>query len=163
MILHDVGWSHAPEEEQLPAFGPASTRPDLNRLHEEKGAKIAAMILASVGYDPVLTREIAEIVRGHDSRLTVLSLNDSLVKDADKLFRLTRRGCYIFWERFPLDFRQCLASMAEKAGDWFFTATAKRPADEMLSDLEIYVGELEHAVSEQPAHEYAGPGRRSAT
>lgn len=163
VILHDVGWSRVPEEGQLLAFGPAPTRPDLNRLHEEDGAEIAATILTSVGYDPLLIQEIAEIVRGHDSRLTALSLNDSLVKDADKLFRLTRRGFYIFWEWFPLDFRQYLAAMVDRAGTWFFTATARRLAEEMFADLETYVEELERATDEQGTHEQAGRARGTAT
>jgi hypothetical protein len=167
VILHDVGWSQVPEHEQLLSFGFTPARPDLNRLHEEKGAEIAAAILTSVGYAPLLTREIAEIVRRHDSRLTALSLNDSLVKDADKLFRLTRRGYYIFWEWFPLDYRQYLASLANKAGAWFFTATTRRLADEMFADLAIYVDELEQAslaeaVSGEAAHGEAAPGRGSA-
>jgi hypothetical protein len=162
VILHDVGWSQVSEEGQLLAYGPAPTRPDLNRLHEEKGAEIAAGILASIGYDALLTQEIAEIIRGHDSRLTALSLNDSLVKDADKLFRLTRRGYYIFWEKFPLEYRQYLAAMAEKAGGWFFTATAKRLRDDMFSDLEVYVDELERVQHGRVADEQARPGRGSA-
>ncbi|MHB1475243.1 MAG: HD domain-containing protein [Dermatophilaceae bacterium] len=163
VVLHDVGWSQVPEEGQLLAFGPTPTRPDLNRRHEEEGAEIAATILASVGYDPLLIQEITEIVRGHDSRLTALSLNDSVVKDADKLFRLTRRGFYIFWEWFPLDFRQYLASMADRAGTWFFTATARRLATEMFADLELYVRELERATDEQLTHEQAGRSGRTAT
>lgn len=176
VILHDVGWSQVREDEQLLAFGPATTRRDLNYRHEEEGAEIAATILTSVGYDPVLTAEIAEIVRGHDNRLTALSLNDALVKDSDKLFRLTRRGYYMFWEWFPLDFRQYLAAMASVADGWFFTATAKRFADEMFADLEIYVGELEQAErarsapdstdlngGQRPAPDDSDSGQRSAT
>lgn len=157
VILHDVGWSCVDEDQQLLAFGPTPTRPDLNVLHEEKGAEIAAGILGSVEYEPGLIEEIAEIVRGHDNRLTALSLNDALVKDSDKLFRLTRRGYYMFWEWFPLDFRQYLAAMASVAGGWFFTATAKRLADEMFADLEVYVGELECAARERPLPDPADP------
>lgn len=165
VTLHDVGWSQVNEDEQLLAFGPAPTRPDLNFWHEEKGAEIATAILTSVGYDPVLTAEIAEIVRGHDNRLTALSLNDALVKDSDKLFRLTRRGYYMFWEWFPLDFRQYLAAMASVADGWFFTVTAKRLADEMFADLEIYVDELEQAERGGPTRDrgdgHDGPARDS--
>lgn len=163
VILHDVGWSQVPEEEQLLAFGPAPTRPDLNRLHEERGAEIAAGILASIGYDHLLAEEIAEIVRGHDSRLTASSLNDAVVKDADKLFRLTRRGYYMFWEWFPLDFRQYLATMAERADRWFFTETAERLKDEMFADLDRYVDELELAAQAEPAREIADRERGSTT
>jgi hypothetical protein len=79
------------------------------------------------------------------------------------LFRLTRRGYYIFWEWFPLDFRQYLASMAEKAGTWFFTATARRLAEDMFVDLEIYVRELERAAREHSALQEIRPDRGTAT
>ena len=147
IILHDVGWSELSDEEQLQAFGPPPTRLDLNMLHEQRGAEIAAGILDSIGYDPALSEEITEIIRGHDNRRQALSLNDALVKDADRLFRLTRRGYTIFLEFFSLEFRPYLAAMASVADEWFFTETAKRLGAEMFADLEIYITELEAAIT----------------
>ena len=100
VILHDVGWSRLTDDEQHRAFGPPPRDVAMNKLHEQQGAEIATEILRSVGYDPALTEEIAEIIRGHDNRREALSLNDALVKDADRLFRLTRRGYMIFLEFF---------------------------------------------------------------
>ena len=147
IILHDVGWSELSDEEQLQAFGPPPTRLDLNMLHEQRGAEIAAGILDSMGYDPALTEEIAEIIRGHDNRRQALSLNDALVKDADRLFRLTRRGYMIFLEFFSLEYRPYLAAMTSVADEWFFTETAKRLGAEMFADLELYITELQAAVT----------------
>ena len=44
-ILHDVGWKAIPEDLQLTAFGPNPSNPQLVRVHEVEGAKIAKAIL----------------------------------------------------------------------------------------------------------------------
>ena len=41
IILHDVGWKKVPEHLHLKAFGPKATSPELNRIHEKEGLKIA--------------------------------------------------------------------------------------------------------------------------
>jgi len=145
VILHDVGWSRLTDDEQLQAFGPPPRRLELNIYHEQQGAEIAGEILRAIGYDPALTAEIVEIVGGHDNRVEALSLNDAIVKDADRLFRLTRRGYMIFLEFFSLDFRSYLAAMQRVADDWYYTVTAKRLGTEMFADLEVYICELEAA------------------
>lgn len=142
VILHDVGWSALSEEQQMRAFGPQTDR-ELNRVHEVTGARIAAAI-AEVGYDPELSEEIVEIVRGHDSRLEALSRNDGLVKDADKLFRLSRLGFSTHGRRFfGLNLEQYLAVLAERYENWFFTPTARELAGEAFADLSAYLSELE--------------------
>lgn len=92
VILHDTGWSCVPEAEILEAIAPDVGRPELVLMHEKEGARIAAKVLAEVGHDPDRTEEILAIIDGHDSRKTALSLNDALMKDADKLWRLTPHG-----------------------------------------------------------------------
>jgi hypothetical protein len=52
-------------------------------------------IYAELGYDPELTERIGAIVDGHDSRREALSLEDAIVKDADKLWRFTASGVRI--------------------------------------------------------------------
>ena len=89
IILHDTGWSTVPEDEILSAIAPDAGRPELVIQHEKEGARIATEILTEVGHPPELIAEIVEIIDGHDSRKTALSLNDALMKDADKLWRLT--------------------------------------------------------------------------
>ncbi len=125
VILHDVGWKTVPEELQLEAFGPGATRPELNRRHEVEGARIAGEILKSVDYDADKTREILEIIRGHDSRKEALSLNDRIVKDADKLWRFTREGFMIDKQRFRETSSQELIRLESSLEDWLFTDTAK--------------------------------------
>ena len=143
VILHDVGWSRLSDDEQHRAFGPPPRDVAMNKLHEQQGAEIATEILRSVGYDPALSEEITEIVRGHDNRREALSLNDAVVKDADRLFRLTRRGYTIFLEFFTLEFRPYLEAMAAQVHTWYYTETGKRLGASMLDDLAVYIDGLE--------------------
>lgn len=92
ILLHDTGWSSVPEHEILEAIAPGAGRPDLVRAHEVEGARIARGILSELGYDPDTIDRVAQIIDGHDSRLTALSVEDALVKDADKLWRVTPHG-----------------------------------------------------------------------
>jgi len=102
IILHDVGWKCVPAELHLTAFGPYLKDPELNRVHEREGARIAGDILEAVSYPQHLVGEITAIVLEHDSRQEPLSLNDALVKDSDKLWRYSGHGVVINAGRFGM-------------------------------------------------------------
>ncbi len=128
VLLHDVGWSAVPESLQSQAFGHQVSRPDLQRLHEEEGARLARDILQEVGYPADKILEIANIVSRHDTDPVAVSLNDSLVKDADKLWRFTREGVEVDVERFHREAVEYLDAIESKIDEWFFTGTAIRMA-----------------------------------
>lgn len=132
IICHDVGWSKLTEDLQMKAFGPTFD-PALNRIHEEQGVIIAREILSQVGYEPLKTAEILDIIDGHDSRLSAISKSDMLVKDADKLWRFGTVGTQIDVQRFNVEMNWYLTYLNEKIEDWFFTETAKRLAIEELA------------------------------
>lgn len=92
IMLHDVGWSEVPPDEVLQAIAPDAARPDLVILHEKEGVRLAAGILAETGYDTSKVPEILAIIDGHDSQRTALSIEDAIVKDSDKTWRLSPRG-----------------------------------------------------------------------
>jgi HD superfamily phosphodiesterase len=125
VILHDVGWKCVPEEVQLNAFGPGKKDRSLNRVHEIEGARIARRILDEVHYDSALIAEILDIVEGHDSRAEALSLNDALVKDADKLWRYSQHGFAVDTERFEVDQDKYLDGLRKRIDTWLFTDAAK--------------------------------------
>jgi hypothetical protein len=81
-----------PEEDILSANAPGAGRPDLVIQHEKESARIVREVLGEVGWDAKRTRQILAIVDGHDSRREAVSLDDALMKDADKLWRLTPHG-----------------------------------------------------------------------
>ena len=134
VILHDVGWKMIREEDQLSAFGPNMSNPDLRRQHEKEGARIAEGILKLLTYDPGKTEEIMAIIDGHDSRETTLSLNDKLVKDADKLWRFTPEGVEIDHRRFGFARGAYLKWLEQQIDGWMNTPEAKRIAREQLAN-----------------------------
>ncbi len=128
IMLHDVGWKKVPEDVQLKGFGPKVTLPELTKIHEDEGVKIAKDILEKINYEINKTEEILRIVEGHDSRKEPISLNDKLVKDADKLFRYTREYIDIYAEKFELTHEQMYARCEEKIGKWFLTHSGSEMA-----------------------------------
>jgi hypothetical protein len=135
ILLHDTGWSCVPPEDVLLAIAPGGGRPDLVELHEKEGARIAADILASVGYPQDLTAQILDIIDGHDSRAAALSINDAIVKDADKLWRITPRGIDTIMDWFGLDRSQTLRLAGSRVHGHLFTEEARASA-RVLTGLE---------------------------
>ncbi len=136
IILHDTGWKRVPSKLHLKAFGPKATEPKLNRLHETEGVKIAQEILQKLKYDALKTEKILEIIDGHDSCTKPVSLNDMIVKDADKLWRYSSTGFYIDIERFGESYEEGLERLRSNVSGWFFTVTAKEMAAEKLNRRE---------------------------
>lgn len=125
ILLHDIGWSHVPENQQVGAFGPNVKRPDLQRLHELEGARMAGEILEAMVWPPESIREIQEIIAGHDTRLESLGLNDSIVKDADKLWRYTHEGFTIDYKRFGKTPHDNYVWLMASLPKWFFHEISK--------------------------------------
>jgi len=132
LILHDVGWKKVPQELHLKAFGPKATSAEINRTHEKEGVKIARDILANVKYDTKKAAQIVKIIDGHDSRKKSISLDDSIVKDADKLWRYSKEGFEIDIERFEESYAEGLNRLRNHLTVWFFTNTANKLANEEL-------------------------------
>ncbi len=136
VLLHDCGYFLVPEEDHLKglAGAPVGWEPDITRRHEIEGARIAGEILAQVGYDAERTVRIQEIIDGHDSRTEALSLEDALMKDADKLWRYTESGvriCCGWMDRTPEDFMDFVESRIDT---WLLTDAGRELARETLAE-----------------------------
>lgn len=135
ILLHDVGWRTVPEDKQLQSFGPHMIYPELRRQHEVEGAKIAREILTQLAYAPGKIEEIATIIDGHDTRQESLSINDALVKDADKLWRYTPFGLQTVAGWFGYSHDEMLALLEKWLGYRFYTGTAVSMAHGLLTTL----------------------------
>lgn len=127
-ILHDVGWSTVPEDQQLKAFGPHIQDFEARRKHEVEGASIARRILSQTGYNGSLVEKIVEIIDGHDTTPEARSLEDAVTKDSDKLFRLSAYGYRIDCARFGLDTQEYWPNLLKRSRSWFLTTTGKELA-----------------------------------
>lgn len=138
VILHDVGWSAVNPERIRGAFGVHAEGREgaerVNRIHEIEGAVIAARILQSLQYDVRHIEQIVRIIERHDSGTEADSLEEKLVKDADKLWRYSREG---FWGEIerqgvdPVFFHQRLS---RRRKGWFMTPSALEIAKRELRD-----------------------------
>ncbi len=132
ILLHDVGWKVIPEKLQQGAFGPNESKPEIKRLHEREGVKIARSILEGLHYPNKKIKEICRIIQGHDSRKKPISQNDRIVKDSDKLFRYSRKGMAIDLSRFQIPTPVYISYLEKRAKEWFFLNTSQRLAIEEI-------------------------------
>ncbi len=146
IILHDVGWKKVPEDVQMKAFGPKVSMPEWNRVHEVEGARIAGDILRKVNYPEDKILGIQEIIKGHDSGKESISLNDSVVKDADKLWRYTETAIRGIQMGFGLTYEACIERLRRNLEPWFLTASGKRMATE---EIEKRAKELIEAMGDR--------------
>lgn len=128
VLLHDVGWKALPKDLHLNAFGPNPSNPELVKVHEREGATIARRLLRELHYPSKKIEEICKIIQGHDSRKKPLSMSDRIVKEADKLWRYSKKGVAIDTERFRISPEVYLAYLEGKIDQWFLTPEAKRMA-----------------------------------
>lgn len=135
VILHDVGWSQLKPEEIKIAFGvnaKGEKAKKLNRIHEVEGARIAREILTKLDYDRSFTDEIGRIIERHDSGQNPQTIEEKLVKDADRLWRFSKVGYDYEMERQNTTHDVRYHFLIQKMGRWFFTKTAKELADKEL-------------------------------
>ena len=134
IILHDVGWIKVPEDEQHKGFGPEIQSPSVVKKHELEGVEMAKGILEAVDYNKAKVAEILEIIEGHDSRKEADSINESIVKDADKLWRFSREGFTIDCDRFNLKPMERVKKKDLDIDSIFFTDSAKQIARKEIQE-----------------------------
>ena len=137
LLLHDIGWSTVPEEKQLQSFGPHMIYPELQRQHEVEGARMAGEILMELAVEQTAVSQITAIIDGHDTRQEPLSLNDRLVKDADKLWRYTPFGLETLSDWFDFTANEQLDLLEKWIGYRFYTETAVVMARALLTNLQL--------------------------
>jgi HD superfamily phosphodiesterase len=135
ILIHDIGWSTVDERENLEAIAPDrdGSRHHLVVQHEKEGAKIARVILSQAGLPPEDIDEICQIIDGHDTRLTPISVNDSLVKDADKIWRVTPHGRRVVNDWFGLNNEQSLRLCAFRSYNELFTDAGRAMSRVLVS------------------------------
>lgn len=129
ILLHDTGWSQVPEELVLRAISPSGGDRELVLWHEREGVRIAAEILGEVrgaaGTAPEIVAEVCDIISQHDSMKAAKSLNDAIVKDADKLWRLSPHGIDVVMDWFGLDRAAANRLCSWRVHDHLHTEAAK--------------------------------------
>lgn len=102
IILHDIGW-YSIDEDDIFKKGFQSEnfmQSDVRYLHESEGVRLSAELLKDLGYPEEFIQKVAAIIDGHDTRNFSKSLEDEIVRDADKLWRFTVTGVSVACDWF---------------------------------------------------------------
>jgi putative nucleotidyltransferase with HDIG domain len=135
ILLHDLGWAVVDQREMFEqGFGPNMMESDVRIQHEKEGARIAREILTRLEYAPETIEHIVKIVDGHDTRKNAISLEDQLIKDADKLWRFTVTGIAIACEWFKMTPAQYAVRLEREIEGQLFTPTAVKMAQASLQE-----------------------------
>jgi HD superfamily phosphohydrolase YqeK len=149
-ILHDTGWSQIPENQSV-MMRVTKGDPEKIKIHEEMGAAIAKELLSRVLYDKTQIEEIVKIINGHDTRSHAISLNDKIVKDADKLSRYSKKFCHI-WPRWGTGSvpNSHFSELKKGIKEWFFLAASKKIAEKEYYDRVLEIPIIRNIMSEEP-------------
>ncbi|QWT24465.1 HD domain-containing protein [Subtercola sp. PAMC28395] len=93
ILLHDTGWARVDESKIISeGFGENWKQAQIRYEHEFKGCDIAREVLPGLGFDDDFVQRVTAIIEGHDTRAESYSIEDTLVRDADRLWRFTTAG-----------------------------------------------------------------------
>jgi hypothetical protein len=132
ILFHDTGWKRIPKEKLFEAFGPNNKYPELTRQHELESVAITQEELNNLNYKSNQIDRICAIIDGHDTTKNQRSLNDAILKDADKLWRYTPHGNRIIGEWFSIEQAEVLAILENYVWPGFHTEKGKELSKTML-------------------------------
>jgi len=102
--LHDTGWGRVDESRIISEGFSGDWRKAAIRFeHERQGCIIAREVLPPLGYDEEFVEAVCAIIDGHDTRQDAYSLEDALVRDADRLWRFDHAGIALASGWFRMD------------------------------------------------------------
>jgi hypothetical protein len=96
----------------------------LNRQHE--GVANAKKILLALNYGKNLIYKILNIINSHDTTEQAMPSEDTIVKDADKLWRYSEIGLLIDIQRFKSQPSPYLKYLRTADNSWFLTEEGKK-------------------------------------
>lgn len=145
MLLHDTGWKKIPKDKLLQSIGPKNKYPELQRQHELESVIISKNILTELSFDAESIQKINHIIDGHDTTKIARSLNDSIVKDSDKLWRYTAHGIHTIGSWFDISKGEVLDILEDFVLPKFLTEQGKIIASTLLQTarMEVAVAEKE--------------------
>lgn len=103
VLLHDTGWGRVDQDRLISeGFAGDWRRADIRYEHERQGVLIAQEVLPPLGYGQEFIDRVTAIIDGHDTRQEAHSLEDALMRDADRLWRFNHTGIALAHSWFEL-------------------------------------------------------------
>ncbi len=135
-ILHDTGWS------QMDYSVDKLSDKESRIMHEKLGAEFAEKLLLKEKYESNLINKIYGIINGHDTRKEFLSLEDGIVRDADKLWRFSAMNIRLDMSRHNREFNEQADRLREKLEEkgFFYSDDSNKIAEtELNNSIHQYV------------------------
>jgi HD superfamily phosphodiesterase len=133
ILLHDIGWWSIDMADIIEkGFGPNMMQSEVRFLHEREGVRLSRDVLERTGWPQHVIAAVGEIIDGHDTRPQPRSLNDRLVRDADKLWRFTVTGVAVASDWFKMNPHQ-YADRLEQQFSLLETEAGRQMAEEELT------------------------------
>lgn len=134
IILHDTGWAHVDESRIISeGFGGDWRKAGIRYEHEREGCLVARRVLPGLGCSEDFIERVCEIIDGHDTRPVAFSLEDALVRDADRLWRFDRAGIALSSSWFGMDMATYTDRLRDEIVPELITAAAVDMATADLS------------------------------
>ncbi|MEZ2389701.1 HD domain-containing protein [bacterium RCC_150] len=103
-LLHDTGWARVDESRIISeGFTGDWRRAAIRYEHENQGCAVAREVLPKLGYTDEFIDRVTKIIDGHDTRHVAYSLEDALMRDADRLWRFDHAGIALASSWFAMD------------------------------------------------------------
>lgn len=103
-LLHDTGWAHVDESRIISeGFAGDWRKAAIRYEHEKQGCDVARRVLPGLGYSADFVERVCDIIDGHDTRPAAHSLEDALMRDADRLWRFDHAGIALASSWFGMD------------------------------------------------------------
>ena len=136
IILHDIGWYFISEEDRKIALDSKHLRfNEIRRAHEIEGARKAEEILKGVDYDSYLIPKIVGIIQEHDTKKSSDTIEEAVVKLADRIWIFSKVGFEADLTRGVGDASSLLKRLGEKLAGTYsgtginFTDSAREIAE----------------------------------
>ena len=104
---------------------------DVRLLHESEGVRLSREVLEKTGWPEAVIVAVCDIIDGHDTRPYPRSLNDRLVRDADKLWRFTVTGVAVASDWFKVNPHQYADRLDHQLGILETEAGREMAAEEL--------------------------------
>lgn len=150
ILLHDVGWKKIDPDLLLLAIGRNPTRKDLVRDHEVYGVGIAREILERHNPEGVDIEAVLAIIDGHDTTKESRSINDAVMKDADKGWRATPHGMATICGWYNTSLLETVETLEKVSNPYMLTPTGRAFVEGMCAavkataQIERYMGKPAH-------------------
>ena len=137
VLLHDIGWWSIDMRDIIEkGFGPNMMQSDVRFLHEREGVRMSREVLEKTNWPEAVIAAVGEIIDGHDTRPHARSLNDRVVRDADKLWRFTVTGVAVACDWFKMTPRQ-YADRLEQQVSILETEAGRQLAAQALAETRV--------------------------